>query len=97
LQSVIIFSLNILQFLAISVYIGYIVIVISTVSVITVAGSRLLLPLSSDRQHLSYGGCLEVNNCSMLCCAQQYAQKYEQFLNSRLVRVRLVCACVLKV
>jgi len=47
-------------------------------------------PLSSDRQHLSYGGCLEIKreycqDCSVLCCAHQYVLKYEQFLNLRLV------------
>jgi len=49
------------------------------------------LPLSPDRQHLSYGGYLEAKgeyyqNCSVMrcvydSCAQRYAHRYEQFLN----------------
>ena len=46
-------------------------------------------PLPSDRQHLSYGDCLEVKreyyqNCYMLGCVTQCSQSathlYEQFL-----------------
>jgi len=49
---------------------------IATCLRLLITGRSLPYPLSSDRQHLSYGGCLEVKgeycqNCSVLCCVQQ--------------------------
>jgi len=65
----------------------------------------LRVPVSSDRQHLSYGDCLEVKGniirtaaCCVVyeSCAQRlYAHKYEQFLNLRLAWFRLVFTCLL--
>jgi len=59
-------------------------------------GFSVAAALSSHRQHLSCGGCLEVKweyyqNCCMLCCvwqsANRYAHRYEQFLNLCLLSV----------
>jgi len=61
---------------------------------------KLILHLSSNRQHLSCGD-LKVNgeyywNSSVLCMyAHQYAHKFELFLNLYLVRFRLVFVCFL--
>jgi len=61
---------------------------------ITVALLDCACPLSSSRQHLSYGGCLEVEGniiITALCCvmydscARRHEHKYERFLNLCLV------------
>jgi len=57
------------------------------------------IALSSDRQHLIYGDCLQVNgeyyqNCCALCvydhCAQHNAHKCQQVLNLYLLKCRVL-------